>query len=103
MRVEELEQWVIDLGENPQDAASIEALMKTKDIEIQALKKNLKIPRIDHVQTPELQVMQQEKDQLLRKIVQMKDQMEMYEKKIEALKKGFLLHNLQSQQIHLRN
>jgi hypothetical protein len=30
--------------------------------------------------------MQQEKDQLLRKMVQMRDQMEMYEKQIEALK-----------------
>jgi hypothetical protein len=52
MRVEDLEQWVIDLGANPQDVASVQALMKTKDIEIQALKKKLKIPGIDHVQTP---------------------------------------------------
>jgi hypothetical protein len=51
MRVEELEQWVIDLGENPQDATSIQALMKIKDIKIHALKKKLNIPRIDHVQT----------------------------------------------------
>jgi hypothetical protein len=32
--------------------------------------------------------MQQEKDQLLRTMVQMKDQMEVYEQQIEALKKG---------------
>jgi HPt (histidine-containing phosphotransfer) domain-containing protein len=41
MRVEELEQWVIELGANPKYIASIQALMKTKDIEIQSLKKNL--------------------------------------------------------------
>jgi hypothetical protein len=34
MRVEELEQWVINLGENTQDVASMQALMKTKDIKI---------------------------------------------------------------------
>jgi len=44
----------MDLGANPQDATSIQALMKTKDIKIQALKKMLNIPGIDHVQTPEL-------------------------------------------------
>ena len=39
MRVEKLEQWVIDLGENPKYIAYVQALVKTKDIEIQALKK----------------------------------------------------------------
>jgi SMC interacting uncharacterized protein involved in chromosome segregation len=79
---------VIDLGANPKYVASIEVLMKTMDTKIQALKKNLKILRINHVQASELQAMQQDKDQLLRQVVQMKDQIEMYEKKIEALKKG---------------
>jgi hypothetical protein len=50
--MEDLEQWVVNLGANPKDVASVQALMKTKDTEIQALKKKLKIPRIDHVQTP---------------------------------------------------
>jgi hypothetical protein len=31
MRVEEMEQWVMDLGENPQDATLMQYLMKTKD------------------------------------------------------------------------
>jgi len=30
MRMEELEQWVIDLVANPQDETSIQALMKKK-------------------------------------------------------------------------
>jgi hypothetical protein len=51
IRVEELEQWVMDLGANPQDVASVQALVKTKDTEIQALKNRLKIPGIEHVQT----------------------------------------------------
>jgi len=62
MRVEEIEHWVIDLLANPKNSASIQSLMKTKDIEIQSLKKNINIPGIDHVQTLKLQEMQQEKD-----------------------------------------
>jgi hypothetical protein len=42
IRVEELEQWIIELGANPKDEASIQALIKTKDKEIQVLKKSLK-------------------------------------------------------------
>jgi len=54
IRVEELEQWVKGLGENPRDEASLQPLIKTKDIEICTLKKRLNIPGIDHVQTPKL-------------------------------------------------
>lgn len=43
---------MINLGANPKDIASIQTPMKTKDIEIQVMKKILNIPRIDHVQTP---------------------------------------------------
>jgi hypothetical protein len=39
MRVEDLKQCVIDLGENPQDGASVKSLIKTKDTKIQVLKK----------------------------------------------------------------
>jgi hypothetical protein len=52
----------MDLGENPRDEASIHALIKTKDKEIQALKKRINIPGIDHVQTPKLQAVQAEKE-----------------------------------------
>jgi hypothetical protein len=54
MGVEELEQWVMDLGENPWDVASVKALIKTKDTKIQALNKRFNIHGIDHVQTQEL-------------------------------------------------
>jgi len=35
MRLEELEQWVMDLEANPEDATSVQALMKTKDTKIE--------------------------------------------------------------------
>jgi hypothetical protein len=89
IRVEEIEQWIIELGVNPKDDASIQALMKEKEKEIQVLKQKLKILGIDHVQTPELQAIQVEKDQLVKKMVEMGEHMEMYEKHIESLKGGY--------------
>jgi hypothetical protein len=52
IRVEELEQWVMDMGANPQDVAFVHSLVKTKDIDIQELKKRLNIHGIEHVETP---------------------------------------------------
>jgi len=54
IRVEELEQSVMDLGANPQDVAFVQSLVKTKNKEIQTLKNKLKILVIEHVQTSEL-------------------------------------------------
>jgi len=62
--------------------------MKTKDTEIQALKKRLNILGIHDVQTLKLQVIQKEKEQILKQMMQMGYQIEMYEKHIEILKKG---------------
>jgi hypothetical protein len=84
--VEEIEQWRIELKANPKYEASIKAMIKTKDKEIQVLNQNLKIPGIDHVQTLELHEIQEEKDQLVKKMVDMGEYMEMYEKHIESLK-----------------
>jgi len=53
MIIDELENWVIELGANPKDSKSIQALIKTKDTKIQILNKNFNIPNIDHVQTLE--------------------------------------------------
>jgi hypothetical protein len=78
----------MDLGANPRDEAFVQALIKTKDTKIQALKKRLNIPGIDHVQTPELQAVQAEKEQLLKKMIQMEEQIDLYAKQIETLKGG---------------
>jgi len=79
---------VINLGENTQDVASMQALMKIKYTKIHILKKKFKIHRVDHVQIPDLQTMQQEKYMLQKQIVQMKYQMEICENQIESLKRG---------------
>jgi len=58
--VEELQHWVMKLRPNPEDVASVQTLGKTKETEIKALKRRLKIPGIKHVRNPELQAMQAE-------------------------------------------
>jgi hypothetical protein len=57
-REEELEQWVMDFGANPNDVAFVQALVKTNETKIQALKKRLKILGIERVQILELQAIQ---------------------------------------------
>jgi hypothetical protein len=47
------------------------------------LKKRLNIPGIDHVQTPELQAVQAEKEQLLKKMIQMEEQIDLYAKRLK--------------------
>jgi len=55
-------------------------LIKVEDKEIQFLKQKLKILGIDNVQTPKLHAIQEGKDQLVNKMGEMGEQMEMYEK-----------------------
>lgn len=62
IRINELEQWIIVLGLDPNDANFLQALIKSKNIEIQVLKKKLKMLYFDHVQALKLQEMQREND-----------------------------------------
>ena len=66
------------MGSNPQDIKTVQSLFKEKDTQIKVLKKKIKIPDIDHVQTQEIQVMQQEKDQLAQQIIQLSNQLDIY-------------------------
>jgi hypothetical protein len=49
IRVEEIKKWIIELGANTKDEASVQAMIKTKDKQIQVFKQKLKILGIDHV------------------------------------------------------
>lgn len=49
------------LGANPIDTKSLEVLVKSKDIDILALKKSLKDPNLEHVQMSELLAIQKGK------------------------------------------
>ena len=53
-RIKSLEEIIIELGHDPKDAKCIKALMKKKEEDIVALRKQLKLPSSMHPQTAEL-------------------------------------------------
>ena len=53
-RIKSLEEIIISLGHNPKDIKSIEALIKKKDDDIAALRKQMKLPASRHPQTQEV-------------------------------------------------
>ena len=53
-RIKSLEDIIIELGHDPKDAKGIKALIKNKEEEIAALRKQLKLPTTMHPQTTEV-------------------------------------------------
>ena len=53
-RIKSLEDLVIELGHDPKDVKASERLIKNKNDDIAALKKQLKIPQLHHPQTMEV-------------------------------------------------
>ena len=64
-----MQQKVIELGIDPSNTNPIKDLIKEKDIEIQVLKKKLKIPNTQHIQTPELLAFQEERDKIYKEML----------------------------------
>ena len=50
-KIKSLGEIIISLGHNPKDIKGIEALIKNKDDDIAALRKQLKLPASRHPQT----------------------------------------------------
>jgi hypothetical protein len=63
-RVEEIERKIISIGIYPKDPIVVGDLIKKKDTDIKVLKKRLNIPKAQHVQTREIQVIYKEKEKL---------------------------------------
>lgn len=53
-RIKTLEEIIVDLGNDPRNPKGIKALMKKKEDDIAALKKQLRLPATMHPQTAEL-------------------------------------------------
>jgi hypothetical protein len=79
MRIGELENLLLKLRDASKYIEPIQDLINTENTEILTLKKQLNLTNIDHVQTPELKAVQQQKEQLVNQIIQMKAQIELYE------------------------
>jgi len=62
IRIKTLEYLVIELGHDPKDVKAAEKLIKKKNDDITALKKQLKIPPLHHPQTAEIIEKQKEEE-----------------------------------------
>jgi hypothetical protein len=61
MRIDDLMKKLLRLRDNYKDEEPMQQIMSSKYNEILILKKKIHLNDLDHVQTPELQAIQQEK------------------------------------------
>ena len=85
-RIKTLEEIIIGLGLNPKDVKGIEALIKNKDDDIAALRKQLKLPASRHPQTAEV-IKKNAEEELMDLIMKLNEKLNETEKQLEkALK-----------------
>lgn len=61
-RIKSLDEIIIELGHDPTDPKGIQALMKKKNEDIVALKRQIKLPATMHPQTIEIAQQKEEQD-----------------------------------------
>lgn len=83
-RVKSLEDLIIELSHYPKDVKSDEKLIKKKNDDIAALKKQLKIPPVHHPQTIEVLETRNLKD-LMDLVLKLNDQLKEIEKYLDKL------------------
>jgi len=81
-RIKTLEDLVIELEHYPKDVKAIEQLIKKKNDDIAALKKQLKIPPLHHPQTTEV-IERQKEEELMDLVLKLNDQLKETEKELE--------------------
>lgn len=77
-----MEEIIIELGHDPKDAKGIKALIKKKEEDIVALKKQLKLLITMHPQTTEV-VQQQEEEDLMDLLMKMNHRLNEKEQELE--------------------
>ena len=71
-RIKSLEDLVMEVGYNPKDIKVAEELNKKKNVDIVSLKKQLKLPTTEHPQTKEVLKNENQKDEMMNLIIQLK-------------------------------
>ena len=85
-RIKTLEEMIIGLGHNPKDFKAIETLIKKKDDDIVALRKQLKFPSSRHPQTAEI-MKQNSEEEMMELFLKLNEWLNETEKELEkALK-----------------
>ena len=73
---------IIGLGHNPKDVKAIEALIKKKDHDIAALRKQLKLPASRHPQTDEV-IEQKSEEELMELLLKLNERLNETEQELE--------------------
>ena len=81
-RIKSLEDIIIGLGHNPKDIKSIEALIKKKDDDIAALRKQLKLPASRHPQTQEV-LKESSQEEVMEFLLKVTERLSETEKELE--------------------
>lgn len=84
-RIKSLEDLEIELGHDPKDIKAIEQIIKKKNDDIAALKKQLKIPQLQHLQTQEVLEIQTKHEELMELVLKLNDQLRKIKKGIGQL------------------
>jgi len=86
-RIKTLEDIIVDLGHDPKDPKGIRALMKKKEDDIAALRKQAKLPTTIHPQTAEL-VQEKEVDDTMDLLMRMNQRIIQMEEELERALQG---------------
>ena len=85
LRIKALEELVLQVGYDPSDIKAVELLIKKKNEDIAALRKQLKLPQSEHPQTKEVLQDQSEKEEMMKLILQMTAQIKEMEIQMDKL------------------
>ena len=80
-----MEDLIIELGHDPKDVKAAEWLIRKKNDDIDALKKQLKIPHLYHPQKTEVLETQKEQEELMDLILKLNNQLQETEKELDRL------------------
>ena len=93
LRIKSLEDLVLQIGVDPSNIQVAQAFIKQKNDDIDALRKQLKLPQSEHPQKKEIIQEQSEKDEMMKLVLKltaqvkdMENQMDILMKEKEALK-----------------
>jgi len=86
-RIKTLEEIIVDLGHDPKGPKAVKALMKKKDDDIAALRKQLRLPPTVHPQTAEL-VQEKEAEDTMDFLMRMNQRIIQMEEELERTTQG---------------
>lgn len=86
-KLKSLEDPVVKIGYDPKDCKAVKEILKKKNSDIAALQKQLKLPSTEDPQTKEIEESEQNREEILKLIIENNIQIKKMEEQIEGLLK----------------